>query len=50
MNESPKVFNVHDCETGYPQSAVPLTLAEAQEMIKALQAKRPNHPFMIVTI
>jgi len=48
--EAPKVFNVHDCATGNPQSATPLTLEEAKAMIQALQAKKPNHPFMIVTI
>jgi hypothetical protein len=48
--EPAKAFNVHDCQTGHPQSAVPLTLEEAQAMIKTLIAKRPNHPFMIVTV
>jgi hypothetical protein len=48
--EPAKAFNVHDCATGYPQSAVPLTLTEAQALIKQLMDKKPNHPFMIVTI
>jgi hypothetical protein len=44
------MFNVHDCATGQIQSPVPLTLEEAQKLIKKLMAAKPDHPYMIVTV
>jgi hypothetical protein len=44
------MFNVHDCATGQVQSTVPLTLEDAQKLIKKLIAAKPNHPYMIVTV
>jgi hypothetical protein len=41
---------VHDCQTGREQSATPLTLEEAQKLIKKLMAQKPDHPYMIVTV
>ena len=44
------MYDVHDCQTGVVQNPVPLTLEEAQELIKKLIAKKPNHPYMIATV